>query len=476
MSPSASVADRSAKRQHIEDDPGHDSINSNSSDEDVCSDGEYFDWSDQGFFEDDDEDGELLSDDEEENGQSPVAIAPPTTWTDAQGLLRVGKQPPKSHANEIWSAPQSYARALMWKKVKFNIGRLDRKFPGETKESCDELKQQVLTHISSTLTIADGNDSYQQLYCDYTGHAMFWTTGPRSPSLEAAYPVNLSNGRLQYHANPNVVMIMTFLNMTKQGRPILTLPTISSFLNATDRSQQDWALNAADNLCSIHRPFCLQYRHQTQLGIWSNWDNTRIGEMIETMRTGTLTHTQQEQLYELGVRGIFTMRHRHSAESTISNGKATEVYNNMKKIAAKYSICPHEFDELCFVNSPEGTRVFYPFWHRSRQLAEEVGWDWPHLFQFASERLSRLKYRCNRNAQKAGLGEEGMDNVLLVYWMTHWICDKIKAIKDSNEEAKTVEDIAWRLLDRWGLPIVPWEVHTFGASFCKKQDVSTEVY
>lgn len=198
--------------------------------------------------------------------------------------------------------------------------------------------------------------------------------------------------------------------------------------------------------------------------------------MIETMRTGTLTHTQQEQLYELGVRGIFTMRHRHSAESTISNGKATEVYNNMKKIAAKYSICPHEFDELCFVNSPEGTRVFYPFWHRSRQLAEEVGWDWPHLFQFASERLSRLKYRCNRNAQKAGLGEEGMDNVLLVYWMTHWICDKIKAIKDSNEEAKTVEDIAWRLLDRWGLPIVPWEVHTFGASFCKKQDVSTEVY
>jgi hypothetical protein len=42
------------------------------------------------------------------------------------------------------------------------------------------------------------------------------------------------------HALPNVVTIMTFLNMLKNSHPILVLPTISSSLNAEHKAQKDW--------------------------------------------------------------------------------------------------------------------------------------------------------------------------------------------------------------------------------------------
>lgn len=50
--------------------------------------------------------------------------------------------------------------------------------------------------------------------------------------------------------------------------------------------------------------------------------------MIATIRTGTLTHKQQEQLDQLGVKELFTIRRR----VTCSKTAAIEVYNNMKKI------------------------------------------------------------------------------------------------------------------------------------------------
>lgn len=43
----------------------------------------------------------------------------------------------------------------------------------------------------------------------------------------------------------------------------------------------------------------------------------------------------------------------------------------MNEIAAKCSVSPHEFDELCFIDSPicYGKRVFYPFHCVSKGLA-----------------------------------------------------------------------------------------------------------
>ncbi|KAK3343053.1 hypothetical protein B0H65DRAFT_427902, partial [Neurospora tetraspora] len=285
---------------------------------------------------------------------------------------------------------------------------------------------------------------------------MFWSSGPRHWSIEAAYPVTMSGGGLAYHANPNVVMVMVFLNILKKRHPILVLPTISSFLNAADKSQKDWAFNAADNLCSIYRPFHLGHYHQRQLAEWSGWDNTRLKEMVDTVRTGILTPKQQEQLDQYEVKELFNVLDRKAGIYTTD---ITKVYNNMKKIAAKYTISPDEFDELCFIDSPSGSRprVFYPFWHRSRDLAKEVSWDWSSLFDFANWRLSRLRRYCNRYGEKAKLSETDMDRYCVVYWMTHWICDKIRAIKDSNETGG-------------GLPIVPWQRHIFGASLCKKND------
>jgi hypothetical protein len=82
-----------------------------------------------------------------------------------------------------------------------------------------------------------------------------------------------------------------------------------------------------------------------------------------------------------------------------------------------------------------------------------------------------LRDGCNRNAENAGFGEPEMNPPWVVYWMTHWICRKIKSIKESKQH-QTVEDIAWLMVDRWGLPIVPFKRYIWMASFCKKQDVS----
>lgn len=62
------------------------------------------------------------------------------------------------------------------------------------------------------------------------------------------------------------------------------------------------------------------------------------------------------------------------------------------------------------------------------------------MFNFASKRLSRLRKACNCYREKAGFGEMGIDKRRVVYWITYWIYDKIKEIKDSSE-AKIIEDI-----------------------------------
>lgn len=83
--------------------------------------------------------------------------------------------------------------------------------------------------------------------------------------------------------------------------------------------------------------------------------------------------------------------------------------------------------------------------------------------------LRSMRTQCNRHAEKAGLGEPGVDSRVVICWLAAFFSDKIRTTKALRPWASQ-EDIAFHLLDRWGLPLVPWKNHLFKASLCKGPD------
>jgi hypothetical protein len=407
----------------------------------------------------------LPGDNELESSQADAAR--PTAVRDAQGLFRVGMQPQASHVHDVRSIPRDNAAQRMRHAVVFNISNTDKTFPGATDEYIRVISDDLLAHLMARMTTMGGDDKYLKRYCDYTGLEMLWTPGPTSPSVEAVYQAVQAHGRLAYHGSTNVGMIMAFLNMMKRRFPILVLPITSAFMRAETEAQRTWALVAADNLCALFYLFNLAATHQAKFAEWSRKRMDSIEDMLDVMRTGVRTRQQRERLAECNVGDVF--RTKGGTSASIDEA---EIIRSLRRIAASYSLTPEEFDALCFVDSKSGGQVFYPFWYQSKSLATVAGWSWSALIRFAAARLKRLRSHCNRNGEKEGLGEKEMTPLLVVYWIAHWICQKIKEIKDTKK-ARTVEEIAPLLLDRWGLPMVPWARHIWAASFCKKQDVSS---
>ncbi|KAG7288165.1 hypothetical protein NEMBOFW57_007690 [Staphylotrichum longicolle] len=104
-----------------------------------------------------------------------------------------------------------------------------------------------------------------------------------------------------------------------------------------------------------------------------------------------------------------------------------EVYRWMTRIATKYGLTRKEFDEYCTMpsTSANGTRIFYPFHILSRPQAKGI-WQWHTLYAMARAMLSRMRTRCNKYAEAAGLGERQMDPARVIYWWAHHLCQKIQ--------------------------------------------------
>ncbi|KAJ4253342.1 hypothetical protein NW762_010497 [Fusarium torreyae] len=75
---------------------------------------------------------------------------------------------------------------------------------------------------------------------------------------------------------------------------------------------------------------------------------------------------------------------------------------------------------------------------------------------------------CNRPGEDAGHGEN-LEPLHLIYWMAERLCGQIAAIKSQLLNVSK-EEVAFSILDRWGMPIVPWTKHTFKASLCHGPD------
>ncbi|KAH6623225.1 hypothetical protein F5144DRAFT_615065 [Chaetomium tenue] len=66
-------------------------------------------------------------------------------------------------------------------------------------------------------------------------------------------------------------------------------------------------------------------------------------------------------------------------------------------------------------------------------------------------------------------GEAKMDTLRLIVWWGHHLCRKIQRLKQEQPQA-SLEKIAFNILDRWGLPVIPWSGNPLSASLCKLQD------
>jgi hypothetical protein len=426
----------------------------------------------QSLPEDDDEDNvdpvfavDVL-DAEEPETTTPNMIVKPIA---ENGLTRIGPQPRQSHAEDIRSAPREIIESRLNLFLRIVFKSTDKAL-GSRRETLDDVGSELLRSL-----VQHGESSVKRP-CDYTGFDIVFTPGPRSMSVEAVYPYVYADDKLAYHAHPNVHIIMTFLNWLKGKHAIITLPLLAAFLAVPatpgferQKAKSTWLYNALCNAATLERIFGLTTKsHALQIEMWSSWDRSKQEAVLEALRTGTSTRVLEQELPSWSNRKLFTVG---VSGQGLVDAKWAGIYDNLLSVAAAYGLTPHEFEYYCTVSSPTDTqaRVFYPFHVLSRPQAEASGWDWGVLGGFAHTRLHRLRTHCNKHAEEAGCGEPGMDALRVVYWMAHQMCNTIRRVK-GERPAATQEEVAFNILDRWGLPVVPWDINMLSASFAKDQD------
>ncbi|EWY95587.1 hypothetical protein FOYG_04586 [Fusarium oxysporum NRRL 32931] len=216
------------------------------------------------------------------------------------------------------------------------------------------------------------------------------------------------------------------------------------------------------------RTFQAMGSHEDQIRRWNRWGVDEQRAILEMQRTGTRVPEAERLLEAASEDSLWDPT--YNGVSAGLNFHGSSIYRNLKRIAESKGITTFEFEYYCTVLSPGRIRqrVFFPFHILSRPQAESIGWDWHILFQICRDMLKKMRKECSKHAEKAGHGEAHVDAVRLIYWMGTWVCDQISRLKIEESDK---EEIAFSLmLDRWGLPIVPWVSHILRVSLCKKQD------
>ncbi|EWZ42618.1 hypothetical protein FOZG_07486 [Fusarium oxysporum Fo47] len=424
---------------------------------------------DDDFFPSDDEVPVDLVDDDDAAAATVECL---TQAVDDQGFIRIGPQPMKPQLL-VRSYPEEKANRFIKKAVRRNHRVTDSRFPNSNADRLQLAATKLARELSGLMI--KSKTGWVKLLCDYTGLPMSWAPGPRSPSLESIYPVVKFEGHIEYHAPPNGCLIMSFINWAKGQHLSIALPLVSVWLNAYQEpnfnSQQRrcvWAFNALSNAMIMTRTFQTMGSHEDQIRRWNRLGVDEQRAILEMQRTGTRVPEAERLLEAASEDSLWDPT--YNGVSAGLNFHGSSIYRNLKRIAESKGITTFEFEYYCTVLSSGRIRqrVFYPFHILSRPQAESIGWDWHILFQICRDMLKKMRKECNKHAEKAGHGEAHVDAVRLIYWMGTWVCDQISRLKAEESDK---EEIAFSLmLDRWGLPIVPWVSHILRVSLCKKQD------
>lgn len=101
------------------------------------------------------------------------------------------------------------------------------------------------------------------------------------------------------------------------------------------------------------------------------------------------------------------------------------------------------------------------------QVSKVDSWTWSVLLWWAKLKLIRMRNDCNRHGEAAGHGDSDMDADKFIHWCAHHFSRLIKGLKESGIPNYA---IPFHMLDRWGLPLVPWTYHPCVASLCRRDD------
>ncbi|KAH6854726.1 hypothetical protein B0I37DRAFT_350008 [Chaetomium sp. MPI-CAGE-AT-0009] len=373
------------------------------------------------------------------------------------GLVYVG-EPPREDAPFVLAGPFALVKSIIAKVVHDNYTLTDAKLSGADRPTIASRKLVLRSRLRGSLT-PHGEDRFG-LICDYTGLDMSWAPGSRARSLEAFYQFILSDGQLMYHEGVNVGFITAPLNWTKRTCPPTVLPLLAHMLRSAQepdfqarKGAMTWGYIALRNVgISGHVLNCHGPSHKSKAEEWARWDRSKLNDALEELRTAKRGPATRQELA------------KYTPRQLLGKGAAGWL---------GYGLTHDEFQYYCTAASPSGSRqrVFYPFHILSRPEAEELQWDWGTLYARAHRMLHRMRTKCNKHAEKAGYGEPKLDPLRLIVWWWHHLCGKIQQVKAERPTA-TQEEIAFGIVDRWGLPVLPWVQNPLRASLCKTQDHS----
>ncbi|KAF5003133.1 hypothetical protein FDECE_10278 [Fusarium decemcellulare] len=219
--------------------------------------------------------------------------------------------------------------------------------------------------------------------------------------------------------------------MAKSSRPILVLSLLAEWhraLSSPDFTQRKarclWVYHAMTNVGIAWTLFGGTLPHQNQNVMWRRFDIQKRKQVPQLLRTGTVTQSLvgafngvtawEAMQFDLDRNGILDPFDEIVDEEQLA---WNAVYGLLVRIAATYS--------------PDGqSPVFYPFHILSCPRAQAFSWDWGILARLATRLLQTLTTSCNRNAE-ADFAEPGRTPTVVIYWICHFICDKIRSLKDA---------------------------------------------
>ncbi|KAL2689838.1 hypothetical protein Neosp_003899 [[Neocosmospora] mangrovei] len=324
-------------------------------------------------------------------GSGEVVQTVPSTVDDT-GLIREGAHPIKAHSPDVRSATTKFAHFKVLQAVKHVLKLTDKRLPGVTAE---ELAESV-----DRITVCGG------------------------------------------HSVPFVSHVYDRTLRLYQGERLLTM-------------------NAVTNVSLLHITLGLSGTHRRRMEIWATWSTEQRRQALVSIRTGIKTSLVENELS--GNTGMLAFRPfsefsptKFKPLSGASRRQWEFVYDTLVSIGAGYGLLPNDFQYYCTIPSPKGSghRVFYPFRILSRPQALAIGWDWHILNILARKKLQIMRKFCNRHAEGAGYGEPQVTELVFIYWMAHHFSSKIQQVRADRPQATRTE-VAFHILDRWGLPLVP---------------------
>ncbi|ETS77665.1 hypothetical protein PFICI_09727 [Pestalotiopsis fici W106-1] len=357
-----------------------------------------------------------------------------------------------------------------------------------------QFRTQIVNHLLGHHTQSTNADEMIHVFSAYTGRALRLDASPVSSSLESIYHYAVApSGHIGYHVAANTVLVESFLNFTKRNMSIMTLPLAAEIMRTWDRPlhwdakrvRLQWLVNAAANVAILQEKYQCHSKHVQRHKQWVNTirRNRDPALMLEAMRTGRSTSTDAElERFRSTLTnwdGVFSGHYwtrKGDDDLSISTVKET-----LLKIAASHGLSKKEFLACCTI-SDGNDWVFFPFTPLTANMAIAMGWDWKMLRRWSTHRFFRIKH-CNYWAEAFGIAEIGLSPVKILYSCAHITFERIATKKeqfcldgrDLSDNLVLNELACEAIVDRFNIPIVPWQKHAFAASLCKKFDHGVEM-